>query len=193
MNKNYITSELLKIFNIICILLMLTSCGIYRSAPVSEVPVNDKDKRKKNMEEGRGISLFSNDKTGGGNFIFASSNPMWRATLSTLDFTPLSNVDYSGGIIITDWYSDENNNNKSIKISVKFLANEIRADGIEIDIFEKNCNQNQNCITNKINSDLNQEIKVAILKRAAQIEKGDKKREFEESGKKVIFTGKEKN
>lgn len=193
MNKNYITSRLLKIFNIICILLMLTSCGIYRSAPVSEVPVNDKDKRKKNMEEGRGITLFKNDKAGGGNFVFASSNPMWRATLSTLDFTPLSNVDYSGGIIITDWYSDENNNNKSIKISVKFLANEIRADGLEVDIFERNCNQNQNCITNKINSDLNQEIKVAILKRAAQIEKGDKKREFEESGKKVIFTGKEKN
>lgn len=193
MNKNYITSELFKIFNIICILLVLTSCGIYRSAPVSEVPVNDKDKRKKNMEEGKGITLFKNDKTGGGNFVFASSNPMWRATLSTLDFTPLSNVDYSGGIIITDWYSDESNKNKSIKISVKFLANEIRADGIKIDIFERNCNQNQNCITNKINSDLNQEIKVAILKRAAQIEKGDKKREFEESGKKVIFTGKEKN
>ena len=193
MNKNYITSELFKIFNIICILLMLTSCGIYRSAPVSEVPVNDKDKRKKNMEEGKGITLFKNDKSGGGNFVFASSNPMWRATLSTLDFTPLSNVDYSGGIIITDWYSDESNKNKSLKISVKFLANEIRADGIEIDIFERNCNQNQNCITNKINSDLNQEIKVAILKRAALIEKGDKKREFEESGKKVIFTGKEKN
>jgi hypothetical protein len=193
MNKNYITSKLLKIFNIICILLMLASCGIYRSAPVSEVPVNDKDKRKKNMEEGRGITLFKNDKAGGGNFVFASSNPMWRATLSTLDFTPLSNVDYSGGIIITDWYSDESDEDRSIKISVTFLANEIRADGIEVDIFERNCNQNQNCITNKINSELNQEIKVAILKRAAQIEKGDKKREFEESGKKVIFTGKEKN
>lgn len=172
---------------------MLASCGIYRSAPVSEVPVNDKDKRKKNMEEGRGITLFKNDKAGGGNFVFASSNPMWRATLSTLDFTPLSNVDYSGGIIITDWYSDESDEDRSIKISVTFLANEIRADGIEVDIFERNCNQNQNCITNKINSELNQEIKVAILKRAAQIEKGDKKREFEESGKKVIFTGKEKN
>ena len=193
MNKNYITSKLLKIFNIICILSMLASCGIYRSAPVSEVPVNDKDKRKKNMEEGRGITLFNNDKAGGGNFVFASSNPMWRATLSTLDFTPLSNVDYSGGIIITDWYSDESDEDRSIKISVTFLANEIRADGIEVDIFERNCNQNQNCITNKINSELNQEIKVAILKRAAQIEKGDKKREFEESGKKVIFTGKEKN
>ena len=180
-------------FSIVSLMMFLTSCGIYKSAPVSEFPVNDKDKRKKNMEEGRGISVFSSNKSGGGNFVFASSNPMWRATLNTLDFTPLSNVDYSGGIIITDWYSDESNENKSIKVSVKFLTNEIRADGIDVDIFEKNCNQNQSCAVNKINSGLDQEIKIAILKNAAQIEKGDKKREFEESGKKVIFTGKEKN
>ena len=190
---NISNKKTFKFFSIISVILFLTSCGIYRSAPVSENPINDKDKRKKNMEEGRGITVFKGGNSGSGNFVFASSNPMWRATLNTLDFTPLSNVDYSGGIIITDWYSDESNENKSIKVSVKFLTNEIRADGIDVDIFEKNCNQNQSCAVNKINSGLDQEIKIAILKNAAQIEKGDKKREFEESGKKVIFTGKEKN
>lgn len=190
---NNLNKKKFKFFSIFTLMLFLTSCGIYKSAPVSEFPINDKDKRKKNMEEGRGITVFKGNNSGGGNFVFASSNPMWRATLNTLDFTPLSNVDYSGGIIITDWYSDESNENKSIKVSVKFLTNEIRADGIDVDIFEKNCNQNQSCAVNKINSGLDQEIKIAILKNAAQIEKGDKKREFEESGKKVIFTGKEKN
>ena len=190
---NISNKKTFKFFSIISVILFLTSCGIYRSAPVSENPINDKDKRKKNIEEGRGITVFKGGNSGSGNFVFASSNPMWRATLNTLDFTPLSNVDYSGGIIITDWYSDESNENKSIKVSVKFLTNEIRADGIDVDIFEKNCNQNQSCAVNKINSGLDQEIKIAILKNAAQIEKGDKKREFEESGKKVIFTGKEKN
>lgn len=163
---------------------LFSSCGIYSKAPTSEVPVNDKQKRIKNIEEGRGINLLNKKQTGG-DFVFASSNPMWRATLSVLDFTPLSNVDYGGGIIITDWYSDQNNNTDSLKISVQFLANEIRADGIEVSIFKKECSQVQNCQVNKVNTELNQEIKLAILKRAAQIEVGDKKREFEESGRKI--------
>ena len=166
----------------------LASCGIYRSAPVSEVPVNEKEKRKKNIEEGRGITVFGDNKNkGGGNFIFASSNPMWRATLDILDFTPLSNVDYGGGIIITDWYSSESNLNESLKISVQFLANEIRADGIEIKLFKKKCNQSQACKVVSVNSDLNQEIKLAILKRAAKIQKGDKKKQLEKSGKDIIL------
>ena len=165
-----------------------TSCGIYRSAPVSDVPINEKEKRKKNIEEGRGITVFGGDnKNGAGNFVFASSNPMWRATLDILDFTPLSNVDYGGGIIITDWYSTESDLNESLKVSVQFLANEIRADGIEIKIFKKKCNQSQSCNVMPINSDLNQEIKLAILKRAAKIQKGDKKKQLEESGKEIIL------
>ena len=178
----------LNLFLVFIFVSFLTSCGIYRSAPVSEVPINEKDKRKKNIEEGRGITVFGGDKNkGGGDFIFASSNPMWRATLDILDFTPLSNVDYGGGIIITDWYSDETNLDESLKVSVQFLANEIRADGIEIKIFKKECNQSQACKVIPINNDLNQEIKLAILKRAAKIQRGDKKKQLEESGKEIIL------
>jgi len=182
------SNKFIQFFLTLNIVLFLTSCGIYRSAPVSEVPINEKDKRQKNIEEGRGISVFSNDKdNGGGDFIFASSNPMWRATLDILDFTPLSNVDYGGGIIITDWYSSESNLNESLKISVQFLANEIRADGLDIKIFKKKCNQSQACNVVLVDTDLGQEIKLAILKRAAKIQKGDKKKQFEESGKKIIL------
>ena len=178
----------IQIFLIIIFTLFLTSCGIYRSAPVSEVPINEKEKRKKNIEEGRGITVFGGENNNGnGNFVFASSNPMWRATLDILDFTPLSNVDYGGGIIITDWYSSESNLDESLKVSVQFLANEIRADGIEIKIFKKKCNQSQACNVIPINTDLNQEIKLAILKRAAKIQKGDRKKQLEESGKDIIL------
>ena len=174
---------------LVCVFIsFLTSCGYFRSAPVSEVPINDKDKRKKNIEEGRGITVFGNDKNkGSGEFIFASSNAMWRATLDILDFAPLSDVDYGGGIIITDWYSTDSNPNESLKISVQFLASEIRADGIKIKIFKKNCNQSQACNVVLSNTDLNNEVKLAILKRAARIQKGDKKKQFEESGKKIIL------
>ena len=178
----------LQILSAFFLIFFLTSCGLYRSAPVSEVPINEKEKRKKNIEEGRGITVFGgDDNKGGGNFVFASSNPMWRATLDILDFTPLSNVDYGGGIIITDWYSSESNLDESLKVSVQFLSNEIRADGIEIKIFKKNCNQSQSCKVSSLNSDLNQEIKLAILKKAAKIQKGDRKKQLEESGKDIIL------
>ena len=178
----------IQIFLVIIFTLFLTSCGIYRSAPVSEVPINEKEKRKKNIEEGRGITVFGGENNNGnGNFVFASSNPMWRATLDILDFTPLSNVDYGGGIIITDWYSSESNLDESLKVSVQFLSNEIRADGIDIKIFKKKCNQSQACNVAPLNTNLNQEIKLAILKRAAKIQKGDRKKQLEESGKEIIL------
>ena len=55
---------------------------------------------------------------------------------------PLASVNYSGGIIITDWYSDNQNSNESIKISIRFLTNEIRSDALDIKIFYKKCKNN---------------------------------------------------
>ena len=108
---------------------------------------------------------------GGGNFQFASSNEMWRASLELLEFTPLSNVDYSGGIIITDWFS-ENSEQDPLKITIRFLSTEIRADGLKVIIYKKICKKNDknNCKTVQDNTTLGQEIKLAILKKAATIE-----------------------
>ena len=91
---------------------------------------------------------------------------MWRATLELLDFTPFQNVDYSGGIIVTDWFK-EHDNQDSIKITVRFLSNEIRADGIKVIIHKKVCKKIDDCKIMKIESTLSQEIKLAILKKAA--------------------------
>ena len=155
--------------NIISLLLILliASCGIYRKTDLREVPVNVDDRAKKNIEEGRSFRFGDAVKGRGGNFEFASSNEMWRASISLLDFAPFSNVDYSGGIIITDWFADENIKNEYIKITVRFLSNEIRADGLKIIIHKKTCNDLNVCNVSKIKSTLSQEIKLAILKEAA--------------------------
>ena len=108
---------------------------------------------------------------GGTSYQFASSNPMWRATLEILDFLPLANVDYSGGIITTDWYNEGTALDESIKITVRFLTNEIRSDGIRIIVHKKRCNLEQNCKITKISSAIEQELQVAILKKATLFEK----------------------
>ena len=87
---------------------LTTNCGIYKPADARKIDPNVNERVKKNIEEGRGFRVMGGKKNQSGTFEFASSNAMWRASLDLLDFTPLSNVDYSGGIIITDWFADEN-------------------------------------------------------------------------------------
>ena len=150
----------------------LNSCGLYKKTDARKIPTNANERIKKNVEEGRGFRLGNLGKNSGGNFQFASSNPLWRATLQKLDFAPLNNVDYAGGIIVTDWFG-ENSSNDQIKITIRFLTNEIRSDAIRVLIHKKICNSQNNCKVNKIENSLNNEIKFAILKKAAQIQNED--------------------
>ena len=100
-------------------------------------------------------------------YDFASSNPLWRASLDILDFMPLTNANYSGGIIISDWYSEQGNQNEFIKISVRFLTNEIRSDALDIKIFLKQCADNGiNCTINQNNDELVAKLKSNILKKS---------------------------
>lgn len=159
----------------ILILIFLNSCaGVWDPADSKKVPVNADERVKKNIKEGRGMKLFG--KREGGTFQFASSNPMWRASLDILDFMPLTNASYSGGIIITDWYSDTNSieKNESIKISIKFNSNEIRPDAINIQIFKKNCRAFESCEMSESRNSLNNELKIAILKKASQLDKASR-------------------
>ena len=150
----------------------LLSCGIYKPVDARKVSPNSKERVKKNLEEGKGMSIGKMMKgSGGTNYQFASSNPMWRATLEILDFLPLSNVDYSGGIVTTDWYNEGTSLDESIKITVRFLTNEIRSDGIRIIVHKKRCNVEQSCKISKIASAIEQELQVAILKKAVLYER----------------------
>ena len=124
-------------------LLVLSACkNPFRYTDAREIPVSGEERVKKNIEEGRGVTLFGGEKKGGV-FDFASSNEVWRASIEVLDFVSFTNASYSGGILITDWFSgntnSEENNQRELKITVRFLSNEIRADGIKVIIHEKLC------------------------------------------------------
>ena len=170
---NYIAKRILFFLSTIIIFSFLYSCGFYSPSDARKVSPNSKERVKKNLEEGKGFSINKMMKggSGGTNYQFASSNPMWRATLEILDFLPLANVDYSGGIITTDWYNEGTALDESIKITVRFLTNEIRSDGIRIIVHKKRCNLEQNCKITKISSAIEQELQVAILKKATLFER----------------------
>ncbi len=167
-------SKFLTIKFVILIVFVLPGCDFFKPDWSKTAEPNAKKRARQNVEEGRGLSgggIFNNNKSGT-NFIFASSNPLWRASLDTLDFMVLSNVDYAGGLIISDWYS-ENNPNEAIKVTVRFFANEVRVDALDVIIHKKNC-LNQNCVVKEIETDLSFDIKDKILKKAAYYVKADK-------------------
>ncbi len=168
-NSNKVFQLILLIF----LLFYLNSCGFYRPVDAKKIPPNAEARVKQNQEQGKGINFGNFRKNKGGDFQFASSNEMWRATISILDFVPLSNVDYGGGIIVTDWYKNTSKDKDSIKLMIQFLSNDIRADGIKVSIYKKVCLSENNCTTNLLDSSLNSEIKLAILKKAALLKKRD--------------------
>jgi len=162
---NKFSSILLTLF-----FLYLNSCGLYKPVDARKIPPSAEARIKLNQEQGKGFTLGGSKKNSGV-FQFASSNAMWRATIDILDFVPLSNVDYGGGIIVTDWYKQSSSDKDSIKLMVQFLSNEIRADGLKINIYKKECLSLDNCKTSLLTSKLNNEIKLAILKKAALLKK----------------------
>ena len=165
MNKNLKKTAILS-----SLLLFLYACGM--GADARQFPPDAESRVKKNIEEGRGFRIFDETKKGGsGNFDFASSNELWRASLDTLDFMPLALANYSGGVIVTDWYSDSDVNNESVKISVRFLSNEIRADALVVKVFYKSCSVQQSCKITDRSGVLSEELTKKILSKAAVYEK----------------------
>ena len=162
---------------LITVSFFLNACnGKLPGADARKYPADPKERVKQNMAEGRGFKLM--DTLGGakgGVFEFASSNELWRASLDILDFMPLASVNYSGGIIITDWYSTDKASSESIKISVRFLSNEVRADALDIKIFNRICVDLSNCVISEKTGNIAPELKVKILKTAA-IYKSEKKK-----------------
>ena len=148
------------------IIISLNSCGIYRKTDAREFPPDPELRVKKNLDEGKGFRVFDNKRNKGTNYEFASSNELWRATLDTIDFMPLTTANYSGGIIVTDWYSDNQNLNENLKITIRFLTNEIRADALDLKIFYKNCDTSNRCKITEKEGNLVKELKKEILKKA---------------------------
>jgi len=156
------------------IIIFVSSCGFYKPVDARKVSPKASERVKANIEKGEGFRVKNLLNKKSGDFDFATSNALWRAALDVLDFAPLSNVDYSGGLIITDWFNEKKNKKNSLKITVRFLSNEIRADGLDIILHKKTCEANLECSINKYSGKLNNEIKLAILKKATILEKSSK-------------------
>ena len=181
MNPKYYFIKIIKILS------FLTLFGFFQYGCNGKLPGGDarkfpddpKLRVKQNLEEGRGFKLNDMLKSGskGGVFEFASSNELWRASLDVIDFMPLASVNYSGGIIITDWYTNERIQNESIKITIRFLTNEIRSDALNIKIFTRKCKESLiNCKYIQSNKSLIAELKKEILKRATKFQIEDKEK-----------------
>ena len=167
---------------------LLIGCnGKLPGGDARKFPADPKKRVAQNLKEGRGFKLNDSLKRQGGVFDFASSNELWRASLDVIDFMPLSSVNYSGGIIITDWYSENSAPNESLKISIRFLTNEIRSDALDIKIFNRVCVDSLiNCKVTSTDKVLVNEIKKQILKKAAIYEKQKKDKDFKPYKNKML-------
>ena len=173
-------SILKKIIPAFLVLLILSSCGgnfkLPKPGDARKTPTEGRERARKNIEEGRGISIGKAFGQGKTTYQFSTSNPMWRATFDVIDFMPLVTVDYAGGMIITDWYADANTTNDSLKFTIRFLSNEVRPDSLKIIIHKKTCKTQSNCIVQKIASKLEDTIRSQIITKAAVLEAASKKK-----------------
>ena len=171
--------RLIKILLLLQLIILLNSCGplAYKKVDARKVSWDPEERVKKNLEEGRGFRLFENEKKFGTTYEFASSNELWRATLDTIDFMPLTTANYSGGIVVTDWYSDNQSLSENIKITVRFLTNEIRSDALDIKVFSRKCINISNCIVKEINDELAPELTKEILKKATLYKQESKQKD----------------
>jgi len=168
-HNNY-TIKLLIIF----FTMILTSCSYFKKDETN-VEQNKVERKKKVKSANIDQKVASSEGTifgelGGkqNTFQFSTSNVLWRASLSTLEDIPLLVVDYSGGMIITDWYSPKLSN-ESIKIVVNFVDNEVRATSINLKAFKKKCTDFNKCETKKLSQEFNQKIKANILSKAREL------------------------
>ena len=161
----------IKIATCFIIFSLITSCGGFQKVDTRKVPISGPERAKQNIKEGRGVSIGKALNRGSTNYEFSTSNPMWRATLDILDFLPLSTVDYSGGVIISDWYTDNSNKNQALKITVRFLSNTVQTNSLKFTVHRKKCSVNQTCDVELFKSRIQEELIASILKEAAILEK----------------------
>ena len=161
-------------FNLLVFIIILSSCS-NKSNKEENIGTQEKFEpsayeRAKNFADKNPVTLFGKDsKDKNTNFDFSTSNVLWRASLKTLDFIPLVTVDYSGGIIITDWYSEGKSKQEQIKIQVRFFSTELRSDSVQVTSYKKICEINNVCSNISGNENFNKEIKDLIINTARQI------------------------
>ena len=140
--------------------------------------LDEKKRIRENVEKGGGIFGDLGKSSKETTFSFGTSNVLWRATLKSLDFMPLASIDYAGGILVTDWYSENANPLEKIKIMVRFLSNELRSDSVVVIGHKMNCNAQGVCSTTILNDKFNESIKDTIINTARLIKIDDEKKKI---------------
>lgn len=167
-------------FKFLLILLLFSACS--KTDPVTGENKYIEPDLKKRLEQARdkdggifgNIGRRSNDQSA---VDFKSSNVLWRATLKSLEFLPLMNADYSGGVIIYDWYSNPSKPLEQIKISVQFLNNELRSDSIKIIAHKKICENINKCSNLEIDQQFASSVKESIINSARLLKIEEAKKE----------------
>jgi hypothetical protein len=167
-----------RLFIFLSLLVFVSNCA--KVDPVTgEKVLVETDTRKKSREfvdkQGGLFGEFGKSSSGT-NFEFSTSNVLWRATLKNLDFLPLANADYSGGIIVYDWYSNKDDK-QSIKISVRFLSNELKSSSVVVAGHKKICDETGKCFVEKLDNKFTDEIKESVISTARQIKIEDSKKD----------------
>ena len=147
------------------IILNLISCTSSKNDG-EQIEPNVQKRAEAEAKKGGGIILFGGDKKNSGTIDFSSTNVMWRATLKTLNFLPLVSADYSAGLIVTDWYSEQKLGKEQIKIQVSFLSNDLRSESIVVSSFKRICEPSGICTNSSVNESVNKEIKDSIITNA---------------------------
>ena len=164
------------IFGTFSLFLIVSNCSTLNKDEEKLEP-NVNVKTREFADKGGGILGDFNKKTSSNTFEFASSNILWRATLKSLDFLPLLNADYSGGVIIYDWYSQSNSPKEQIKISVRFVNNELRSDSIVVTAHKKICDNLDKCSNSTIDQNFSNSIKESIITSARVLKIEESKKE----------------
>ena len=172
--------QILKYSFILLISVFLTKCASNQDPVTGEkqrIEPNVNQRAKDFADKGGGIMGIIGKSSENTNFKFSTSNVLWRATLKSLDFLPLLNSDYSGGVIIYDWYSQTNNPKEQIKISIQFLNNELRSDSIKITAHKKICESTDRCSNSTLDQNFANSIKESIIASARTLKIEDTKAE----------------
>jgi len=119
-----------------------------------------------------GFSLFGGrsdrNESAGGSSGLAINSFLWRASLDTVSFMPLSSADPFGGVILTDWYSPPETPNERFKINVFILSRELTSDGIRVRSF-KQTKKGSNWVDTEPSTATARQLEDTILTRARQL------------------------
>lgn len=160
----------------ICVALVpLASCSGFKKDEGSSYPLDNEDTRR--LDRGKitgegGIKLFGggdDDKKDAGGSGIGVNSFLWRASLDTLSFIPLSSVDPHGGVIITDWYEDPESRGERFKLNVLILGTELRADGVRVSVFKQTKATGGGWTDSSINKTVARELEDKILTRAREL------------------------